>query len=148
MVPFVPELVEVERLVEAHSNRVRVENLGSVTVGQTSFPLLGLVMGSQDPAAPTCGLFAGVHGLERVGSHVLLAFLRTLFVKGVWDRSWEEFFERNRVVSIPIINPTGFALNRRSNVHGVDLMRNAPVEAVGKLIPGVSGQRLSSRLPW
>lgn len=148
MVPFVPELVEVERLIEAHSNRVRVENLGSVTVGQTSFPLLGLVMGSQDPAAPTCGLFAGVHGLERVGSHVLLAFLRTLFVKGVWDRSWEEFFERNRVVSIPIINPTGFALNRRSNVHGVDLMRNAPVEAVGKLLPGVSGHRLSPRLPW
>mgnify|MGYP001036341646 CR=1 FL=1 len=146
--PFVPELVEVERLAEAHSNYVRMENLGSVTTGQTSFPILGLVMGSQDPAAPTCGLFAGVHGLERVGTHVLLAFLRTLFVKRAWDKDWEGFFEKYRLVTIPVINPTGFALNRRSNARGVDLMRNAPVEAEGKLLLGVSGQTWSPHLPW
>ncbi len=146
--PFVPELVEVERLAEAHSNYVRLENLGSVTTGQTSFPILGLVMGNQDPSAPTYGLFAGVHGLERVGTHVLLAFLRTLFVKRAWDPEWESFFEKNRLVSIPVINPTGFALNRRSNARGVDLMRNAPVEADGKLLLGVSGQTWSHHLPW
>ena len=146
--PFVPELIEVERLVEAHSNYVRVETLGSVTTGNTAFPLLGLSVGSQDPTAPTCGLFAGVHGLERVGTHVLLSFLRTLFVKRAWDRDWMGFFEENRLVSIPIINPTGFALNRRSNARGVDLMRNAPVEAQGKLLPGVSGQSFSPHLPW
>lgn len=146
--PFVPELVEVERLAEAHSNYVRLENLGSVTTGQTSFPILGLVMGCQDPTAPTFGLFAGVHGLERVGTHVLLAFLRTLFVKRAWDPEWEGFFEKNRLVSIPVINPTGFALNSRSNARGVDLMRNAPVEAEGKLLLGVSGQSWSHHLPW
>ncbi|MBY0516526.1 MAG: DUF2817 domain-containing protein [Bacteriovoracaceae bacterium] len=148
MVSYVPELVEVERLAEAHSNSVQLETLGSVQTGNTSFPLLGLVIGSKDPKAPTCGLFAGVHGLERVGTHVLMSFLKTLFVKRVWDREWVEFFERNRLVTIPIINPTGFALNRRSNTNGVDLMRNAPVEAQGKLLPGVSGHRFSHRLPW
>jgi hypothetical protein len=146
--PFVPELVEVERLAEAHSKFVRVENLGSVSTGNTNFPLLGLVIGSSDPTAPTCAFFAGVHGLERVGSHVLLAFLKTLFTKRVWDSQWEHFFEHTRLVTIPVVNPTGFALNSRSNARGVDLMRNSPVEAKGKLFLGLSGQNWSPKLPW
>ncbi len=145
---LIPELLEVEQLIETHNKHVRPELLGTVTTPKGDYPVMGLVMGSLDPHAPTCAFFAGVHGLERVGSHVLLSFLRTLFVKRAWDKDWERFFERNRLIALPVVNPAGFALNRRSNGRGVDLMRNAPVEAQGKLLPGVSGQRFSARLPW
>lgn len=40
------------------------------------------------------------------------------------------------------------ANSRRCNPNGVDLMRNAPVEAEGDVTFLVSGHRLSSRLPW
>lgn len=144
----IPELMELQKLTESFSHSLQVEQLGSIEAKGVTYPLTGLVLGNKSPDAPTFGLFAGVHGLERVGSHVLLAFLNMLFQKCSWDKDWKSFFERNRLVSIPIINPAGFALNRRSNNNGVDLMRNSPVEAKGKLLWGVSGHRYGSFMPW
>jgi hypothetical protein len=42
----------------------------------------------------------------------------------------------------------GMALIRRGNGNNVDLMRNSPLDAEGKLIPLVSGHRLGPYLPW
>jgi len=49
---------------------------------------------------------------------------------------------------MPIVNPGGMALGTRANPHGVDLMRNAPVEAREPVPFLVGGQRLSAGLPW
>jgi hypothetical protein len=144
----VPELQEIQKLTDQYGQLIRIEELGQVNARGDQFPLLGLVIGNKEPTAPTFGLFAGVHGLERVGSHVLLSFLSTLMNKYKWDKQWQSFFERNRLVTIPIINPSGFALNRRSNAQGVDLMRNAPVQAKGKLLWGVSGHHYGPWMPW
>jgi hypothetical protein len=49
---------------------------------------------------------------------------------------------------MPIVNPGGMALGTRANPGGVDLMRNAPVQAVESVPFLVGGQRISSGLPW
>lgn len=143
-----PELLEVEELADKYRGLLNTEKLGEVSNGTYSFPIYGMNLGSKDPKAPVFGLFGGVHGLERIGSHVLLSFLKTLLHRMQWEKDWESFFSNCRLVSIPIINPLGMALVRRGNGNNVDLMRNSPLDANGKLIPLVSGQRISPLIPW
>ncbi len=126
----------------------RVRLLDEVKVGDQTLPIHGLVLGTDDPHAPTFGLFGGVHGLERVGTHVVLNYLAPLIEQYRWDESLRDTFRKMRLVSIPIVNPGGMYLGSRSNPNGVDIMRNAPVEATGKVHPIVSGHRISHRLPW
>ncbi len=145
---ILPELFEVEQLAEQYKDLLKIETLGQVSDGKLNFPIYGLSMGSTDPTAPVFGLFGGVHGLERVGTHVLIAYLKTLLARVRWEKDWADFFKECRLVSIPIINPLGMALVRRGNGNNVDLMRNSPLDAVGKLIPLVSGHRKGPHLPW
>jgi hypothetical protein len=86
--------------------------------------------------------------LERIGSQVVLAFLRTLSARLTWDRVLAEMLSRVRLLFVPLVNPGGVAQRTRANPRGVDLMRNAPPhpEARGTFLVG--GQGLSSRLPW
>lgn len=143
-----PELFEVEQLADQNKDLLKIETLGKVSDGKADYPIYGLSMGTDIPQAPVFGLFGGVHGLERVGTHVLLSFLKTLLSRVRWEKDWQEFFQHCRLVSIPIINPVGMALVRRGNGNNVDLMRNSPLEASGKLVPLVSGHRLGPHLPW
>jgi hypothetical protein len=53
-----------------------------------------------------------------------------------------------RVVFVPLVNPWGVLMGKRSNPRGVDLMRNAPVHPDGRGTFLVGGQRWSPRLPW
>jgi Zinc carboxypeptidase len=145
---ILPELIELEELANKYRGMLNVEMLGEISHGAYRFPIYGMNLGSQHPEAPVFGLFGGVHGLERIGTHVLLSFLKTLLYRMEWEKDWQTFFTHCRLVTIPIINPMGMALIRRGNGNNVDLMRNAPVEAHGKLIPLVSGHRVSPLLPW
>ena len=52
-----------------------------------------------------------------------------------WDETTRDLLERSRLVFMPLINPAGMYLKRRSNPNGVDLMRNAPIE--GEEIPSL-----------
>jgi hypothetical protein len=49
---------------------------------------------------------------------------------------------------MPIVNPGGMWSATRANPRGVDLMRNAPVDALEKVPYLMGGQRLSAGLPW
>lgn len=143
-----PEHDELERLLADAGPLVRVEQLTTVEVAGRRFPVLGLVLGSEDRSAPTFGLFGGVHGLERVGTATVLSYLRSLVALLRWDRGTQERLARSRVVSIPLLNPAGMALGRRSNGHGVDLMRNAPVDAQQRVPFPLGGHRMGPWLPW
>lgn len=142
------ELDWLERISAGAPSGARARCLADVRVGERSVPIWSIVVGPDDPDLPTYGLFAGVHGLERIGTHVALAFLESLFARMRWDTPLAALFEKCRLVSIPLLNPGGMLLGRRSNPSGVDLMRNAPVEADGKVPFLLGGQRISPRLPW
>ncbi len=53
-----------------------------------------------------------------------------------------------RLVFMPLINPGGMWRATRSNPNGVDLMRNAPVQAEDKVPFLLGGHRISPHLPW
>ncbi|MEM1347127.1 MAG: M14 family zinc carboxypeptidase, partial [Myxococcota bacterium] len=142
------ELNRVRALAESSHPAWRVEELTEVDVMGRKMPVVAFSMGTTDRSAPTLGLFAGVHGLERVGTHLALTYLEKLSRRMRWDRELRERLERVRIVSIPLINPGGMLLKWRSNPRGVDLMRNAPLDAEIEPSLFVGGQRATNKLPW
>ncbi len=149
MMSRLPELIELERLLDEIGNRSRVKVLGQIHHQELSFPLYSVAIGSSDPAAPTLGLFGGVHGLERIGTQVLLSYLRTVSELMRWDHAIAALLERSKLVFFPLVNPGGMYLLSRANPNGVDLMRNAPVHA--DKMPAMAlfgGHRISPKLPW
>jgi murein tripeptide amidase MpaA len=79
--------------------------------------------------APAVGFLGGVHGMERIGSQVVLAFLHTLVERLRWGDSLAQLLEWMRLVFMPLVNAAGLRFSTRSNPNGVDLMRNASVDA-------------------
>lgn len=125
-----------------------METVAETVFRGRTFPIQKLVFGSRDRSLPTFGLFAGVHGLEKVGTHVALYFLECIASQLRWDGEMAERLKRCRLVSIPLVNPAGMSNQWRSNPNGVDLMRNAPVDALDRPPFLLGGHRLSPLLPW
>lgn len=143
-----PELVELEGLIAEAPAGVRARVACEVRAGAQRFPVHVLSLGSDDPSAPAVGFFGGVHGLERIGAEVVLAYLKSLLRRLAWDAVLRQQLQSLRLVFMPLVNPAGLWLGTRANASGVDLMRNSPVEA-GEPVPlMIGGQRLSPRLPW
>lgn len=111
-------------------------------------PIWELTIGAEDETVPTLGLYAGIHGNELIGSQVLLAWLEHTLNCLAWDRSLQERLKKMRIVSIPLINVTGLKNGTRCTSKGIDLMRNAPVEAIKPYVWPLAGQKLSRHLPW
>jgi hypothetical protein len=145
------KLKEIEELIAIqHLNHplVHFEVLKEIQLKNNTYPIHGITIGSKDKTQPTLGLIGGVHGLERIGSQIIISFLKSLINQLSWDKILYENFSNYRIVCIPILNPAGMASYKRSNPNNVDLMRNAPIEAMGKVLPLISGHRISPLLPW
>lgn len=143
------ELDFLEHLLEElrPSARVRVSVPARVHYRNLSFPIHAISMGSQDPYAPTLALVGGVHGNEKIGAQVVLAYLETIAGLLQWDDTLHYQLQNFRLLFLPIVNPVGMYLLQRANGNGVDLNRNSPVEAESK--PWLlGGQRFSPLLPW
>ena len=145
---FLPELQAFERLSEQGGSHVQRHHLGEVQVGMNRFPLLALTLGNPDPDVPVVGFFGGVHGLERIGAEVVMAYLASLISRLRWDSTLHRMLESLRIVFMPLVNPGGLWCGTRANPLGVDLMRNAPVQASSAVPMLLGGQRISARLPW
>ncbi len=144
-----PEMFELEKLLEKARTMARVETLTTVSAAGYTFPIHSISFGSEDPKAPVVALFGGVHGLERIGTHVVLAYLSTVIELMEWDVTFRDSLKKSRLLFVPLVNPTGMYLHQRSNANGVDLMRNSPTHA-DKISPLfiASGHRISPKLPW
>lgn len=144
-----PELRELLFLADHLHGLAHVETLTTLEHQGMSFPLLAIRFGPDDPTTPALALFGGVHGLERIGARVVIAYLQTLTQLARWDQGTQHLLETTRILLVPLINPVGMYLQRRANGNAVDLMRNAPVEAEG-LSPWhlFGGHRITPRLPW
>lgn len=148
-----PELHELERLIELdHGRNFEVNVVRRVRLnnsrGEHQLPIYAISLGNPDPYLPAVGFFGGIHGLERIGTQVLLAFLRSLITRLRWDRVLHRQLEGVRMVVMPLINPGGMWLGTRSNPNGIDLMRNSPIEATTRVPFMLGGHRVSPRLPW
>ncbi|HWM85928.1 MAG TPA: M14 family zinc carboxypeptidase [Kofleriaceae bacterium] len=124
----------------------RVEVLAEV--GGARAPILALHFGAVSREAPVLVLVGGVHGLERIGTEVVLAYATSFCRRLRWDAIAAAALERARLVIVPLLNPIGMMRRTRANGRGVDLMRNAPDHPEGWATPLIGGQRLTPRLPW
>lgn len=143
-----PELDELHRLIEMGGEHLRVRTLGKVDASGRSFDLLAITMGNPSPDAPAIGYFGGVHGLERIGAEVVIAYLGNLVQRLKWDSVLHHQLASVRMVFMPMVNPGGMWLNTRANPQGIDLMRNAPLCSQESVPFLLGGQRLSPALPW
>ncbi len=143
-----PEIPELERLIDAAGPYMDARVLCEVEVRKQRLPVHGIRMGNPSPEVPAIGFFGGVHGLERIGAEVVIAYLRSLAMRLPWDTVLLRLLDEVRLVFIPLVNPGGLLLGTRANPRGVDLMRNAPVEATEPVPFMIGGQRLSAGLPW
>ena len=119
-----------------------MRQLCRVEVDRTTFPVYSLAIGSQAQDVPVVGFFGGVHGLESIGTHVLLVFLRSLIGRLKWDSVLQHELQSVRLVFMPLVNPGGMYRHSRANPQGVDLMRNAPVDCAAGAPPLIGGQRI------
>lgn len=145
---MLPELDHLETIVADPGPLGRASILDHVEGRSGRYPIHAISFGSTEPTAPTFVLVGGVHGLERIGTKVVLSYLTMLRRLLEWDELLRESLRHTRVLFVPLLNPVGMAEHRRSNGNGVDLMRNAPVTHPGLASFLVGGQRLSRRLPW
>lgn len=143
-----PELLELEGLLRQAPTNFQVRILDHVQVRDLALPLYRIDLGETGPDRPALLLVGGVHGLERIGTQVVIAWLESLSERLRWDGHLAELLNKVRIIVLPILNPGGMLLNQRSNPNGVDLMRNSPIAAQDKSTFLLGGQRLSRRLPW
>ncbi len=143
-----PELTELECLVAEGGAHLGARVVCQVDAWGQSFPVYVVTLGNPSPAVPTVGFFGGVHGLERIGAEVVIAYLRSLVKRLPWDSMLHRQLESVRLVFMPVVNPGGVWRGTRANPEGVDLMRNAPLEACEPVPFLIGGQRISAGLPW
>jgi hypothetical protein len=146
--PTLAELDELHRLIEQGAPHLQAEVACHVNAGARRFEVLTLTLGNPSPDVPAVAFIGGVHGLERIGAEVVMTYLRTLVQRLKWDRLLHAQLENLRMVFMPLVNPGGLWRGTRANLEGVDLMRNAPVEATEPVPFLIGGQRLSAVLPW
>lgn len=138
-----PELAAIEELVPHALRWGAVDTLVDVE----GMPIHAIRFGSAARDRPTLLVVGGVHGVERIGTHVAIAYLTSLVARLRWDELLHEALTRARIIILPLLNPIGMALGQRANGWGVDLMRNAPL-AAEIATPLIGGHRISPRLPW
>ena len=144
-----PELFELEDLRHEAQPFADVAIEAEVQVGAHALPIYSFAFGAKGPTVPTLLFVGGVHGLERIGSNILICYLRTIVELLRWDKGMQHLLERCRLLFLPMLNPGGVYARSRSNPRGIDLMRNAPLEAdVKPNVLLVGGHRISPRLPW
>lgn len=141
-------MFELDELAQLEAIRAHPLVRSRMLVEIDGLPIWELSIGAEDETVPTLGLYAGIHGNELIGSQVLLAWLEHTLNCLAWDRSLQNRLKKMRIVSIPLINVTGLKHGTRCTAAGVDLMRNAPIEAIKPYLWPLAGQKLSRHLPW
>ncbi len=145
---MLPELEQLQQLIAQAPQALRSEILATVPHMTEQLPVYALSLGNPDPALPALVLVGGVHGLERIGTQVVLAYLQTLLQRLPWDKCLQHTLDHCCIYFVPLLNPAGMANGWRANGNCVDLMRNAPVECAEGAAWLVGGQRFSRVLPW
>ncbi|TKC92393.1 zinc carboxypeptidase [Trinickia terrae] len=142
------EYEDLKAILDAGATRFSMRVVCETQARGQTFPVYVATIGSNDPQAPAIGFFGGIHGLERIGTQLLLDYMRSLLCRLEWDELLHNQLQAVRLVFMPIVNPGGMWAMTRANPNGVDLMRNAPQNAEGRVPFLAGGQRIGPWLPW
>ncbi|MCB0272043.1 MAG: DUF2817 domain-containing protein [Bdellovibrionales bacterium] len=143
------EFEMLEKIVARLEPYADIEIVANSVKKNASFPLYVIRMGSKRKSAPTIGFFGGVHGLERIGTKVLLSYLGAIAELMPWDKMLHSILRHMQFVFMPLVNPIGMLEQKRSNQNDVDIMRNAPIDSdIVRWYHIWGGHRVSKYLPW
>ena len=143
------ELQQLQNILSEDGGRyLSTQILCEVNRNDLSLPVYAVTLGTRDLMLPSVTFVGGVHGLEKIGTQVVLAFLETLLERLKWDKTLHDLLKQIRINFIPLLNPVGMMNHTRANGQGVDLMRNAPLDSTEKTVWLGGGHRISPRLPW
>ena len=126
---LLPELTELHRLAAEAGAAVSLRTACDVDCGERRFPVPVLTLGTTAADAPAVGFFGGVHGLERIGAEVVIAYLRSLVMRLPGTSCCTGSSRRCASCSCRWSIRAALWRGTRANPNGVDLMRNAPVDA-------------------
>ncbi|WP_427306776.1 M14 family zinc carboxypeptidase [Cupriavidus sp. H39] len=143
-----PEYDQLLTLLDAGSHVLDTRVVCETTVQGRRFGVHVATLGCRDPGAPAIGIFGGIHGLERIGTQLVLDYLRAVLCRLAWDELLHRELQSVRLVFMPIVNPGGMWAGTRANPNGVDLMRNGPQDADAPVPFLAGGQRIGAWLPW
>ena len=105
-----PELEQLERIIEGFGERAQTEVIERIEYKNHQFPIYSITLGSTQIDAPVLAFFGGVHGLEKIGSEVILSYMQTISQLLDWDEEFQSRLERSRLVFVPIVNPVGVVM--------------------------------------
>lgn len=131
---------------EVYNDYGRVKRFGEVSFAQKKYPLISVHYGN--PQAPTLFINGGIHGLERIGAQLTLSLLQSFHERLSWDSVLKNMLNDLQVVFLPLANPVGYFETTRSNGNGVDLMRNANIDATENVPFLLGGHKKSNKIPW
>ncbi|KAI3599267.1 Zinc carboxypeptidase-related protein [Cupriavidus necator H850] len=143
-----PEYDQLLALLDTGSHVLDTRVVCETMVQGRRFGVHAATLGSRDPGAPAIGIFGGIHGLERIGTQLVLDYLRSVLSRLAWDELLHRELQSVRLVFMPIVNPGGMWAGTRANPNGVDLMRNGPQDADARVPFLAGGQRIGAWLPW
>ncbi|WP_429316011.1 M14 family zinc carboxypeptidase [Paraburkholderia sp. GAS448] len=142
------EYEDLKAILDDGSASFEIQTICETRVQGRTFAVHTASIGSTDPRAPAIGFFGGIHGLERIGTQLVLDYMRALLTRLEWDELLVRQLQSIRLIFMPIVNPGGMWAGTRANPNGVDLMRNAPQDADEHVPFLAGGQRLGAWLPW
>ena len=82
-----PELIELERILAESPAQFSAQVSASIPVGSLELPIYRVDVGDAPADRPALLLLGGVHGLERIGTQVVLAWLRNLANRSALGRT-------------------------------------------------------------
>ena len=146
---YLPEMYQLEKSLHHDGGGLQFEILGEIPYLDKLIPVPLITLGDVDSCKTIFFVTAAVHGVERIGTQAIQAWLQTVLQRQRWDHLWQSQFEGDiALVIMPMVNPVGMILNCRSNGNGVDLNRHAPIDAEDPVPFLLGGQRISKRIPW
>lgn len=146
---MIPELHRIESIIQNPMNQGLVsQTISKVVYQDNEFPIYSLTLGHHNTSNPCICFVGGIHGLEKIGTQVVITFLETLLMQLQWDRHFNTMLNKINIYFLPLLNPVGMFNNTRANGHGIDLMRNADIDSVEKTVWFGGGHRLTPALPW
>ena len=84
------ELSALERILELGADHLDVRVVCEVAAdpadpASPKLPVHAITLGNASLHVPAAGFFGGVHGLERIGAEVVIAYLQSLVTRMRWD---------------------------------------------------------------
>ncbi|MBD2858364.1 DUF2817 domain-containing protein [Spongiibacter sp. KMU-158] len=143
------ELFAVEQLCQQAGSMIQTRVEALVELNGLQLPITSLTIGNPETARNCLLLTGGIHGVERIGTQVLIAWLESVIERCRWDAHWQrQFDEELAIVALPIVNPGGMLQDMRCNPSSVDLNRHAPIDAEADTPFLIGGHRIWRKLPW